>query len=138
MVGPNKSSAHAGSDISSGGSGTLVAPAFCRAAIQIKIFLRDIKYRRRSLLVRARLTRSIDPSSEKIKNRMSKGSDNMFCSRPWTLRLNPVRLVLARFGIEAFPEAEVTAFSSLRRFGMRSVTSKSSSRSVLSSLSSSS
>ena len=102
--------------------------------------LRDIRTCRRALFVRARLTRSIGPNSANIwewhlqqpavigfgrhghtKNRTSKGSDNMFCNRPWILRLTLVLLVFARdFDDEAPPEG--TAFSSLRRFTMGSVT----------------
>ncbi len=65
-AGPNNSSAQAGSDISSGGSGTLVAPAFRRAINQTQMDLRDIITPRRALFVRARFTRSIGPNSEHI------------------------------------------------------------------------
>jgi hypothetical protein len=63
-AGPNSSSAQEGSDMSSGGSGTLVIPAFRRATSQTDRDLRDIRTCRRALLVRARFTRSIGPSSE--------------------------------------------------------------------------
>lgn len=131
-AGPNSSTAQEGSDISSGGSGTLVIPAFRRATSQTDRDLRDIKTCRRALLVRARFTRSIGPSSEntwgvvacsgtdgntmfrrngRTENRTSKGNDSMFCSRPRTLRLNPVLFAFAGdFDDEVFP-----ALSSLRR-----------------------
>jgi hypothetical protein len=64
--GPNARSAQAGSDMSLGGSGTLVSPAFRRTTIQTQIDLRDIRTPRRALLVRARLIRSMGPSSENI------------------------------------------------------------------------
>lgn len=64
--GPNTRSAQAGSDISLGGSGTLVIPAFRRTTIQTQIDLRDIRTPRRALLVRVRLIRSMGPSSENI------------------------------------------------------------------------
>ena len=64
--GPNKSCAHAGSDMSSGGSGTTVAPAFRRAEIQTDIDFRDIKTCRRVLVVRARFRRSIGSNPDKI------------------------------------------------------------------------
>lgn len=51
---------------------------------------------------------------------MSKGRDNIFCSRPWTLRLRPLLLVLeGGFDDEVFSEG--AAFSSLRRFAMDGV-----------------
>ena len=65
-AGPNRSCAQAGSDMSSGGSGTTVAPAFRRAAIQTDIDFRDIKTCRRVLLVRARFRRSIGSSADNI------------------------------------------------------------------------
>ncbi len=65
-AGPNNSWAHAGSDISSGGSGTFVAPAFRRATIQTEIVFRDIKTCRRVRLVRARFRRSIGRNAENI------------------------------------------------------------------------
>ena len=63
-AGPNSNSAQEGSDMSSGGSGTLVIPAFRRATSQTDRDLRDIKTCRRALLVRARFTRSIGLSLE--------------------------------------------------------------------------
>jgi hypothetical protein len=50
----------------------------------------------------------------------SKGRDNIFCSRPWTLRLRPLLLVFENgFDDKAFSEGE--AFSSLRRLAMNGV-----------------
>jgi hypothetical protein len=48
----------------------------------------------------------------RTKNRASRDSDSMFCSRPWTLRLTPVPLAFAGdFDDDALP-----AFPSLMRF----------------------
>jgi hypothetical protein len=66
IAGPNRSCAQAGSDMSSGGSGTIVTPASRRAAIQTHIDFRDIKTCRRVLLVRARFRRSIGSNADNI------------------------------------------------------------------------
>lgn len=71
--GPNRSCAQAGSDMSSGGSGTTVTPACRRAAIQTDIDFRDIRTCRRVLLVRARFKRSIGSSADNIYGEIEHG-----------------------------------------------------------------